>query len=514
MPSEIWLDAEVPAETPVIAVHYLADGDSSLVQALLAANLGSPAERDWSELSDAERAGVRAIAGADAVQCARELGRAIRAIATFRDPVSRTFAEAERDLQTADVKRVARQHEALLQQDPDRYANPQSRRLLAGAYDVSELPLRPSEEEAEEWRSRLDTAVEDYLFLVEGWLPESADRLVTTLGWRYSLPRIPEKEKVPASVRRAIDSANWLDTPLYQRLKSGFRAGRAASGAADYRATLKGGAEKGSVQPLDVYLAPAPVGPDAPVYVFQHITKTAGTAFRALLHASLADHTEFRVLRLPKEDVQKPDVVADIYANVFAGLGADERARLLWLASHSANYATPFVERPVHHVSSVREPLDRVLSRFYFAGSDEKRTRLSEQGLDRVVARKSVRPDYSNGQARSLLQPHFELDALSTTAGPPDDADLWRERLFAVAESYVLLVQDQLARSVQLLGPDWGLDMSRLARVRVNEDRPQVGEVSDEVREAIYAYNWLDLELYNLAVTRLEEVAATTTAAR
>ena len=69
---------------------------------------------------------------------------------------------------------------------------------------------------------------------------------------------------------------------------------------------------------------------------------------------------------------------------------------------------------------------------------------------------------------------------------------------------YVLLVQDQLPRSLRALGADWGLDTARLGRVRVNPERAHPEEVDEELRAMVYGYNWLDLDLYGLAESRLD----------
>ena len=104
------------------------------------------------------------------------------------------------------------------------------------------------------------------------------------------------------------------------------------------------------------------------------------------------------------------------------------------------------------------------------------------------------------------MEPFFDLDELPRTPGSPPEADLWRERLFSVAEGYTLLVQERLEESIEALESGFGWS-GTVPRVRVNRDRPDVTEVDSDLRATIYAYNWLDVELHGLAVSRLEERA-------
>jgi hypothetical protein len=277
----------------------------------------------------------------------------------------------------------------------------------------------------------------------------------------------------------------------------------------DYRKLAK------ELQPgLELYLLRDPPPAGAPVYVFQHTMKTGGTAFRALLYQNLQPVADLELHDVPKWSKEFDRV----YEELAAQLSPAQRERMDWVAGHSACHLIPFLERPVRPVTIVRDPLDRTLSRFFFGSSPEPRDRSLERlrgvfaNFERKVGARAGRGrvlgEYVNGQSTILLEPHFDTSGLRVTNGPPADADLWRERLFQVAGTYTLLVQDRLRESAALLAREVGWTADAIPSVRVNANRPPPETVDDDLRATIRAFNWLDLELYRYAVAELDRQRA------
>jgi hypothetical protein len=269
---------------------------------------------------------------------------------------------------------------------------------------------------------------------------------------------------------------------------------------------------------IELYLAHEPLPEDAPVYVLQHTTKTAGTSLRALLFLNLTPSTVFDPRFVPNFHARGEPHKGSrrFYREWYEQLSDDETARMQWVIAHSASHAVPYIERPVRGLTIVRHPVDRTLSRFWFASSGSSRTieELSELFAgprtidgswldDPALGRHWTRGEYSNFQSRWLLAPHHDISDLPIT---PDqgDADAWRERLLTlVDETYtLLLLQERLDDSARVLAERFDWEIDSVPTLRLNKVRPRMKDIEPELRGRIEEYNWLDLELYRQAVAR------------
>jgi hypothetical protein len=268
--------------------------------------------------------------------------------------------------------------------------------------------------------------------------------------------------------------------------------------------------------------------PDAtarPLLVFQHLHKTAGTSFRHLARENLRDH-EREAWPIPGGR-PPPERLREAYAACWEALPPQRRATAAAVLSHSANFLLDVVDRPVRAVTIVREPVDRVLSRYHFStrpkdGREPRSTfarRLAEWSLEDLYramdggseadAKDHWRlAEFFNGQARLLLAPHHDTAGLRFTAGPPPDADLWRERLGEVVARYDVGVSERFGELVDRIAGEYGWTRRDEPRKKANPDRPAVGALPGATREAIAAYNWLDAELYAATSARAPRPAS------
>jgi hypothetical protein len=114
---------------------------------------------------------------------------------------------------------------------------------------------------------------------------------------------------------------------------------------------------------------------------------------RHLLHANYGDVAS-EVVPVPR------GVSHEYFAELMASLG-DRLSTVRAVAGQSANYLLPVLEgRPVAAFTVVREPVDRVLSRYYFMSPVPDWTL-----ADLYAGRLRRIPAYFNGQARALLEP-------------------------------------------------------------------------------------------------------------
>ena len=164
----------------------------------------------------------------------------------------------------------------------------------------------------------------------------------------------------------------------------------------------------------------------------------------------------------------------------------------------------------------MREPVDRVLSRFWYPRSQPRDISALAATFDRMPTRRrlwrrrgkelstSRQLEYSNAQSRRLLEPYYDVRSqLPISCGPPRDADLWRERIVAIADTYILLRNDRLDEDFARLAAEWGWNVEQTERIRVNTCRPRYEDLPDGLRDRIRAFNWLDEELHRYALDRL-----------
>ncbi|HZQ64013.1 MAG TPA: hypothetical protein VFA66_02145 [Gaiellaceae bacterium] len=249
--------------------------------------------------------------------------------------------------------------------------------------------------------------------------------------------------------------------------------------------------------------------------VVYHIQKTAGTSLRRFVRTNLPP-SELE----PCADLQKlryrPDELLRWHRDWYRSLAPERRAALCCVMSHSAGYLLPALDRPAEALVLIREPVDRVLSFYFYKRRRPKEPEGSRRTedffpLERIYATTAaerarlVRParleswdQFHNWQSRSLLSIHHDVSALEYSRGPTADADLWRARLRELLENvFYAGVQDRFVEYVESVARRFGWDVVAPAS-KVNERRPAVAEISRELRETIEAYNWLDVELHRL----------------
>jgi hypothetical protein len=286
----------------------------------------------------------------------------------------------------------------------------------------------------------------------------------------------------------------------------------------DHRRVLRGRIRtepRGRGTAFEAYFAAEPLPPDQPTLVFQHLQKTAGTAMREIIYANLVnqrDAVEHVVLDVRKAN-DGPRPLRAWYEDWWGSLDRDRRDRLILATSHSANYLLEVISRPTRGFTVAREPLDRVLSRYYFRSNPPRYSLLDVYRMPRRFTR--TRSQYFNYQSCALLEPRYEYkcDQLTRNNGPPPNAETWRKRLRQVLDDkYIVGVQDRFDEVVELFAREFGWTEVFVPKARINRGRPK--ELDERTRELLLAYNWLDVELYEECVRRMDRQLVATASAR
>lgn len=274
--------------------------------------------------------------------------------------------------------------------------------------------------------------------------------------------------------------------------------------------------QSGASHYTELYFEPVKRDDDQPLVILHHVRKTAGTSLRSVMKAnysggqrSLVGHLGYSKdmadLGHSKKAYLTRSRLLELHQELWRRLAPHERRSLRYVASHEANFLRPFVDRPTIVVSLIRWPVERVLSAYYFKN---RSTSHGTKTLDAVYSgvgegRPTKKLYLFNGQARSLLEPFYDTSSLQLTAGPSDDADLWRERLFAlVNDVYLLGISERFDEFVSVLSGRLGWREKFSPRIKVNTERPPAEAIAPDVLRAITEYNWLDLELYERQLAR------------
>src|SRR5262245_40388577 len=216
-----------------------------------------------------------------------------------------------------------------------------------------------------------------------------------------------------------------------------------------------------------------PLGDDT--LVFMHLPKTGGTALRSGLR-----------------EMYEPDAVAFIYAardlqeamtqGEFEKLPASRMDALRLVMGHFRYGIHARIGRPCRYVTLVRDPIDRVASLYYHyltlpgvrfasAGHRERwRLRLRRISLEDWVFREAhIAAD--NLMVRNIA------GSGSVPFGRCDEALYERAVRNLEAHFVALLVTEDMARSVSVLGGIVGRDLPSVGRENVNPRRPPLEDL-------------------------------------
>jgi len=262
-------------------------------------------------------------------------------------------------------------------------------------------------------------------------------------------------------------------------LRSRFSAGRLVEEWNDYdvkaiRGELEGGLRRSEAPGPRPSRGRLPVSAQGvspallrPLVVLHHIPKTAGTSLKGVLGG---DARAFCLLRDPVERV---------ISRYHFMLGQLNEARQT--AAYPARRLITRFARPIEEVEWALDDIYQHLG----------------DGSEKASPLHHAFKGFFNGQARALLEPHYDTSkfAYSGDAGP--DLGEWGELARHILERhYVAGVQERFAESVARFAQAFGWKHQPHPRERVNSLRPRADAVSKGTRELILAYNRVDAELH------------------
>jgi Sulfotransferase family len=231
-----------------------------------------------------------------------------------------------------------------------------------------------------------------------------------------------------------------------------------------------------------------------PVDMFLHIPKTAGTTLVRILHRQYAKTGYVWIKAGTSFENAKLQVVRE----------GEERFRLVH--GHVPFGIHDAITRPVRYFTLVRDPIDRVLSHYYFARSHPAHRLyrdITEKGMTlRDYVMSGMTGELANGQTALLAGQ--EHDA------PTGDLSLLdRARANVTRHFSAVGVTEDFERTIVLfkLALGWRRPLV-YESVNVTAGRPDANAIDEETLETIRSLNRLDEVLYHFVRERFESAVA------
>ena len=521
---------------------------------------------EW--LTPDQRSMLVCVAARDANCLLRVAEGPVLVASLIRDPVDRVLSlflgrrvPSERpnlrwELSLRDIYgRIAEMSPEVIERDVSfsavHWFNGQARSILAPHFDTSSLAIsRGPGQDADVWRECLFSIVDRHYMLgptedVDGFVTAMAERF----GWSdVSTPRLNvntgrvASSMVSQDVLDVIADYNWLDIELHQRVVSqwgssssaGQRAERtlpesaavlAGAGAksnpekarrkqdraqAEWIKKAKQATGKGS-NLLELYVADEALPPDEPLIFFQHTPKTAGTSLNTIIRSNYVspDRPGIRHFMIPWPERATQTHYRGWSRDFISTLSEQTRRSIVCVSGgQGTNQFAYLLGRPLRGMTILRDPLDRVMSR-YFYSRGRGRGVLTPEVVSRELReiygsmewrRKINGLDYFNGQSRQFLGPLFDVEGppLECSRGPTPEGERWRDRLFELLDDhYIVGLQDRFDESVAVFAQEFGWHETAAPRRKFNRVRPRGHVEDEELKTMILEYNWLDRELYD-----------------
>ena len=226
--------------------------------------------------------------------------------------------------------------------------------------------------------------------------------------------------------------------------------------------------------------------------VFDHLPKCAGTA----LNVYLMSH-------YPRRKIFVIDGVHS-HASVerFKMMSERRRHRYDLVIGHYANELFDFVHPDCLKITVLREPIDRIVSHYYYVVSREKHY-LHQQVKERHIGLEAYADPDLSPELSNWYTTHFSGCTLSAAHKEPDA--VVDKALSVLSRQYDIVgFLDEFDQFIRRLKQAAMLTNEYTdVKVNVTGERPGVNGISQRARESIASANQLDITLYRLAKERL-----------
>ena len=224
-----------------------------------------------------------------------------------------------------------------------------------------------------------------------------------------------------------------------------------------------------------------------PTVIFLHVTKTAGTT---LAHVAQQQYPAQRFLRTDHD--------FDAFQRRLAVMPDAEKHTIDCLFGHMAFGLHQLLPRPAVYATMLREPVDRVMSHYYYAihATDHPLHRrvVDERMTPEDYLRSGVLEELNDGQVRRLSAARDEQIPYGSV--PRELLETAKQNLRA---HFVVGLTESFDASLLLFSRALGWTKLNYVTLNVTPGRPARSSLPADLRRLIEQYNALDAELYQYA---------------
>ncbi|MEL7357709.1 MAG: sulfotransferase family 2 domain-containing protein [Cyanobacteria bacterium J06560_6] len=248
---------------------------------------------------------------------------------------------------------------------------------------------------------------------------------------------------------------------------------------------------------MDLSLLTKPEKNREPLIVFTHIVKTAGSTLHFLISRQYNNNQVYRVYDNFRE--RFPTMLKDLEDENNTAEESEKKV----LCTHLGFGLHQFLPRPSIYITMLREPIDRVISSYYYGAKRHEHIR--KLTLKEFVIEECDRSYNLQTRLLSGLRIQDQLAGHKVTPDEVIDLAVSSNKILEDAKnnlrnSYeVVGLTERFDESLLLFQKRFGWKNVHYVKANVNKSRPRVQDISADTLKLIEEYNSLDLELYEYA---------------
>ncbi len=230
---------------------------------------------------------------------------------------------------------------------------------------------------------------------------------------------------------------------------------------------------------------------DEPLLVFVHLRKTAGTT---------VSHVMWRQFRRGQAiNINAPSV--DAANQKWNALPPEHRAIVKCVRGHLPYAPELFAPRKIVCFTMLRDPVERVISEYYF------NLRNASENFHAVLTRERVTLDQFVNSEMSAEVHNTQTRMLAGAPRGASSCQLLKSAAANLLDRLAMVgISERLDESLLLCRAILGWRHPIYRPVNVNRWRPALGRISSETVAAIERANSLDRELYGIGCERFDEL--------
>lgn len=236
---------------------------------------------------------------------------------------------------------------------------------------------------------------------------------------------------------------------------------------------------------------------DDTALIFLHLPKTAGSTLNSIINRQYDSKTIYNLYGDLSQQITST-------AN-FKKLSEEDQQKIKLIKGHIFYGFHDLISRPSTYVTLLREPIDRVISLYYYI-----RRHPAHYHHDLVISKNMSLNDYissgvskelNNGQTRQIAG----VDANQVEFGKCSIAMLETAKQNISKHFLFVGTTSRFDESLIFLKNHFGWKLPLYQKQNVTKNRPIKSEVSKDTLDLIENFNKLDIELYNNTEAHLEQ---------